>query len=47
MLSCQGNKRNEPEACHKEEVDCFLKYIRHIAGQTLVRILKGENLPSG
>lgn len=46
MLSCQGNKRNEPEACHKEEVAFFLKHIRHIAGKTLLRILKGENLSS-
>lgn len=42
MLSCQGNKRSEPEACHKEEVAFFLKRIRHIAGKTLLRILKGE-----
>jgi len=46
MLSCQGNKRNEPEACRKEEVDFFLKHVRHIAGKTLLRILKGENLSS-
>lgn len=43
---CQGNKRREPEACRKEEVDFSLKHVRRIAGKTLLRILKGENLPS-
>ena len=44
--SCQGDKRTEPEVCHKEEVDFYLMHIRRIAEKPLLRILKGENLSS-
>lgn len=39
------NERN-PRRAIKRKLTFFIKYIRHIAGKTLLRIVKGENLSS-
>lgn len=40
MLSCQGNEREEPEACHKEEVDFFYKIYKTYCWENSIKNCK-------